>query len=144
MDEPASRKRGRPKGSLNKKTIERLKAIEGVEETPESQEEPRSEDSEETPEAEEPEIKDPEPEPEKEPEIVPVNLEPLEESVEPKVAKPKKPRAPRQSKPSGLSTVEQTRVDERTYMERFKEELRVRERIARNERMTRYDAYFAR
>ena len=149
-EEQPKRTRGRPKGSLNKKTLEKQAALKEAttldvsfekEEEPEQVEEPeKAEEVEEV--AEEPVVEEPEVEPE------PVVEEPPKKQRKPRKPKPpeeapepppppspkkRKPRAPpREVSPEPLS-----------YLEVLKRGMAAAKATQRAERLNRYDSYFS-
>ena len=150
-EEQPKRGRGRPKGSLNKKTLEKQAALkeattldvsfeEKKEEEPEQVEEPeKAEDVEEVAEeevAEEPEV-EPEPVVEEPPkkQRKPRKPKPPEEAPEPPPPpspKKRKPRAP----PREVSP-------ELSYLEVLKRGMAAAKATQRAERLNRYDSYFS-
>ena len=145
-EEQPKRGRGRPKGSLNKRTLEKQAALReattldvSFEEEPEQVEEP-----EEVAEEEVEEVAEPEPEAEPEPVVEeppkkqrkPRKPKPPEEAPEPPPRpspKKRKPRAPpREVSPEPLS-----------YLEVLKRGMAAAKATQRAERLNRYDSYFS-
>ena len=145
-EEQPKRGRGRPKGSLNKRTLEKQAALReattldvSFEEEPEQVEEP-----EEVAEEEVEEVAEPEPEAEPEPVVEeppkkqrkPRKPKPPEEAPEPPPPpspKKRKPRAPpREVSPEPLS-----------YLEVLKRGMAAAKATQRAERLNRYDSYFS-
>ena len=150
-EEQPKRGRGRPKGSLNKRTLEKQAALREAttldvsfeekkedEEEPEQVEEPEKAEEEVAEEevAEEPEVEpEPEPEPPKK-QRKPRKAKPPEEAPEPPPPpspKKRKPRAPpREVSPEPLS-----------YLEVLKRGMAAAKATQRAERLNRYDSYFS-
>ena len=141
-EEQPKRGRGRPKGSLNKRTLEKQAALReattldvSFEEEPEQVEEPEEVAEEEVPEEE---VAEPEPEPEPEPpkkQRKPRKAKPPEEAPEPPPPpspKKRKPRAP----PREVSP-------ELSYLEVLKRGMAAAKATQRAERLNRYDSYFS-
>ena len=143
-EEQPMRGRGRPKGSLNKRTLEKQAALKEAttldvsfekEEEPEQVEEPeKAEEVEEV--AEEPVVEEPEPEPEPpKKQRKPRKAKPPEEAPEPPPPpspKKRKPRAP----PREVSP-------ELSYLEVLKRGMAAAKATQRAERLNRYDSYFS-
>ena len=123
--EAPKRGRGRPKGSLNKKTLERRAAEAEAREAEVLPEETPEEAPEEVPEPEpEPEV--PAPRPKRK-----AAAKRVAPPAAPKAA-PREPRAPRVDSPKP-----------RSYLEVLREGLEDARRRQKQERSTRYDSYFA-
>ena len=137
--EAPKRGRGRPTGSLNKKTIERMATEAAAREgqVPEAPEET----SEETPEPETPEPEAPEPEV-PEPEVPEPPPRPKRKAAAKRVeAPPRAKRAPRVASPRAEPRVDSPKP--RSYLEVLREGLEDARRRQKQERSTRYDSYFA-
>ena len=134
-EEQPKRGRGRPKGSLNKRTLEKQAALREATTLDVSFEEEPEQVEEEVPEEE---VAEPEPEPEPEPpkkQRKPRKAKPPEEAPEPPPPpspKKRKPRAP----PREVSP-------ELTYLEVLKRGMAAAKATQRAERLNRYDSYFS-
>ena len=143
--EAPKRGRGRPKGSLNKKTLERMSAQAREAEVPEVLEEASEEASEETPEETPEEVTEEAPEevPEEVPEPPPrpkrkAAAKRAPEVPAPPAAKPRAKRAPPAPRAPPVAPPKP-----RSYLEVLREGLEDARRRQKQERATRYDSYFA-
>ena len=134
--EAPKRGRGRPKGSLNKKTLERMSAQAREAEVPEVLEEASEEASEETPEETPEEVPEEVPEPPPRPKRK-AAAKRAPEVPAPPAAKPRAKRAPPAPRAPPVAPPKP-----RSYLEVLKAGLDDARRRQKQERATRYDSYF--